>query len=710
MQRKFPILSALFGLGLYSISTQIFLIREFLSLFSGNELVLGLVLGSWLLLTGLGAFLGNSITTLKNHRIFVQFLLLLIAAIPMVAVYKLDMLRPALSPYGSIVGLWSITRATLMIQLPFCLINGYLFTALTSLLADEEPAGSPGRAYTAESLGSLVAGVLVNFVLLWVLPVFDNLRILLALFGITVILFSLSFRKWYVSVVVAILLGGMVQVFYKIPFNKFVNNALYREQLVVLDQDTPYGRVVVTQSSGQDNYYENGKFLFSSGNVIWNEEAVHYAMLQHPHIHSVLLISGGISGTIPEILKYNPRIIDYLEMNPALAKIALKSLSTGERMWVKVRQQDARLFLRHSQQTYDVILVNEPEPATLQMNRYYTLEFFRLLKSHLNPGGVISSSLPTTSDYVSPGAQQMNSSLFNTLSSLFAHVVIIPGTRNWFLASDSALTTRIAALASTYMPDNVYVGKYYLDDDQLRERSDYLRSNISADAPLNLDLHPVIYRQHVDFWLSYFKTDIRLLVGLVIVLAILLIVLLHPVRSGLFSGGFSSASLEIIVLLAFQVAFGYVFQMAGVVIIVFMLGLSIGPWFARKLIPAPDSRHFLVLVILMAATSVVTMMALTAISPGVLAPWLLYAILFTITLATSVLTGMEYAVASVLTSGGPVVSTSRNYAADLLGSALGAFLVTLFLIPVLGMFATLGLLAGLNLLSVLMFLIKRSHL
>ena len=46
-------------LGISSIITQIILIREFLSVFYGNELILGIILANWLLLTGLGAYLGK---------------------------------------------------------------------------------------------------------------------------------------------------------------------------------------------------------------------------------------------------------------------------------------------------------------------------------------------------------------------------------------------------------------------------------------------------------------------------------------------------------------------------------------------------------------------------------------------------------------------------------------------------------------------------
>ena len=43
-------------IGISSVILQIVLLREFINFFAGNELVIGLVLGSWTLIDGLGAY------------------------------------------------------------------------------------------------------------------------------------------------------------------------------------------------------------------------------------------------------------------------------------------------------------------------------------------------------------------------------------------------------------------------------------------------------------------------------------------------------------------------------------------------------------------------------------------------------------------------------------------------------------------------------
>lgn len=48
-----------FALGSTAIISQLIILREFMTIFNGNELVIGTILGNWMILTALGAFLGR---------------------------------------------------------------------------------------------------------------------------------------------------------------------------------------------------------------------------------------------------------------------------------------------------------------------------------------------------------------------------------------------------------------------------------------------------------------------------------------------------------------------------------------------------------------------------------------------------------------------------------------------------------------------------
>ena len=70
-----------------------------------------------------------------------------------------------------------------------------------------------------------------------------------------------------------------------------------------------------------------------------------------------------------------------------------------------------------------------------------------------------------------------------------------------------------------------------------------------------------------------------------------------------------------------------------------------------------------------------------------------------LTLVISFITGLEFSLASAIGSNDITLKISFNYSADLFGSAFGALVTTLILLPFLGMVASCLVLAGLNIFS-----------
>ena len=98
------VLLAVGGLGVSAVMTQLVLMRELLGAFSGNELVFGISLGSWLLLTGAGTWLGRSSTRLKDPAEALIVGLVLVAVIPLGQVIAVRMLRDVVFIRGAAVG------------------------------------------------------------------------------------------------------------------------------------------------------------------------------------------------------------------------------------------------------------------------------------------------------------------------------------------------------------------------------------------------------------------------------------------------------------------------------------------------------------------------------------------------------------------------------------------------------------------------------
>ncbi|MGA3244991.1 MAG: hypothetical protein ABSE41_10260 [Bacteroidota bacterium] len=684
------ITAATLSLGLTSLVTQVVLIREFLSVFYGNELVIGVLFANWMLLTGLGAYLGRFVGTVTGRSGFLAALLMLFGSIPFVTVFLLRFLKNIIFPVGTMVGLIPIIWSSFILITPYCILSGLSFTILSSL-AWRSSGKSVGAVYSTEALGSFAGGIIYSLALIFILNTFQSLTALMAFnFALALAVGRDTPRVWGIVWVLSVaLIVPLILLNPDVVTKRF----LHPGEKVLYSRDTPYGNVTVTSQAEQENFYENNVLLSSANDASGREEPVHYAMLQHTALKSVLMVSGALTGAVEEVLKYDVSRLDYVELNPALIDLARRYSGGLKDGRVTVFNRDARLFVRESKDSYDVVLLNTPEPSTVQANRYYTAEFFEDVKAIMNPGGVLSFGLLPAVDYQSEDARRINSTMMNTLKSMFHEVLIVPGNKTYFLASDSALSIGIGKLAEQRGISTTYVNKYYLDDEDLARRSHLIQSSLALDAPINRDLAPASYYRQIVYWLSYFRANLWPLAIVVAVLLFFVITRLNSVSAGIFTGGFAASSIEILLLFAFQILYGYVYQMLGVIVALFMAGLAAGSYLAKRMFPHPESRTFIVIQLEIAVYCF-------SLSPIVLLlrnilhlPILVNAAFLLFAFVIAGLIGMEFSVAAMLRRGGSQRVASELYGIDLIGSALGALLAGTFLIPAFG-FLAVSVIAG----------------
>jgi len=280
--------------------------------------------------------------------------------------------------------------------------------------------------------------------------------------------------------------------------------------------------------------------------VIGNEETAHFAMLQHTSPQNVLLIGGGISGITTEILKYPVKQLDYIEINPWIIRTGKKYTKSLEDSRIKVINEDPRLHLRKAKSEYDVVIIDIPPPSSAKINRFYTFEFFNEIKARTSENAVLSLPLLSTENYISEKASRVQSVIFHTLERVFKYVAVIPGEKNYFIASDTAPDLRIAELANERGLDNIYVNPYYIDDENLERRSQYIRENILPEKYINKDFQPVAYFMQIGYWMSHFGTG-YLLPGIAgIIIFFILLFRLNKINLGLATTGFTSSSMEML--------------------------------------------------------------------------------------------------------------------------------------------------------------------
>ncbi len=706
------------ALGVSCVTTQLVLMRELLCAFAGNELVLGAILGNWLLLMGLGA--GLTRTACQVARPATAFLWgqVLVAMLPPIQIFALRALRDTVFVRGAEVGIIGSSLGSLVLLAPFCLVAGALLPLACNMASGDTLGGQrpPGMAqvYVADGLGSVAGGAVFGLILVWWLDPF-------ALVGLPAILnlscaAALAARLGQKgSLVTTLALAAALGIgLCRGNWDALSASLQHREQEVLFRGQSPYGRLVVTRSAGQFNFIENGVPLFSTDSPEAEEEAVHYAMAQRPDASRVLLLSGGASGTAREILRYGVRELTYVELDPMILtagrRFMPESLSDPR---IKVVATDGRRYVQQAREQFDVVIVNMPDPSTSQINRFYTAEFFREVKSVLAPQGVLGFACGRYENYINTQLAQMLASAHRTLRETFVNALVLPVARVSFLGSDGPLHSDVAARIEQQGIHTRFVNRHYLDATLTPDRLADIQRAIAQPAAVNRDFNPVLYFQHCTRWLSQFPVHTRAWAVLPLVVLAVYLSRLTPPTLTVFTGGFAASTLEVVLLLVLQTLCGSVYQMMGMVVTAFMGGLVLGAWTADR-----SLRHLRTSGLAALAAGIASFAALlplmlvpiSALNRSGSVGWV-EASLGLLTFVLASLVGMEFPLAGGLATPGTLGHGARRvFAADFIGASLGAFVAGGLLIPIWGVTALCLLTAGLNTVACVAMLARTNRL
>ncbi len=698
---------SMFITGFSALLVQMIYMREFLNVFSGNELIVGIILGNWMLLTAIGAKIaGSMLLDILNIKKIITSQLFIALLIP-VSVLSIYWAKAQFYPPGTLPAFYGSSLFCLIVMAPFCLVSGGLFTFLADGFSKLTGRQQAPKVYGLEAFGSVVGGLLFTFVLL---QYFSSFQIVFAVSAINIFAALLLIPFRLNALVKRLLLLVFIFVLLILPFiinfDGLAKSFIFENQTIVLSKDTPFGNLTVTQTGGQYNFYENGISLFSTDDLIANEEAVHYAMAQPKNPQSVLVVSGDIGGMTREISKYDVGKIDFVEINPYLIEAMQNFVGLPDDI-LTIHIADARKYISETQTKYDVVLLNLPAPASLQLNRFYSVEFFKRIKKILNPGAVISIPFQGGSNYLGDEARNFIGILQKTLLSEFKHVIVYPGESNYFLASDDSLEFDISKILQERGIKNEFVNHYYIDDDIARKRASQISKSIDYNSPVNSDFRPVAYFSQISYWLSWYGQKLWWVLALVVFGMLLLFGFVSSFNKSLLLTGFSASVIELIILMVFQIYFGQLYQAIALLISGFMIGLATGVWFAE----VQSSKIKFVWLIknqgLIGVFSLVIFLILLLVQEFTFPDILLKTLLYISMPILGGMTGLQFSFAVKLQKQSKAKVASSAYAIDLIGAAGGAILASVLLIPALGIPGSVLLVVGLNLLSIVFLWIKR---
>lgn len=736
-------------LGFSSLVSQVVVIRELAMSFYANEFFIGWILFCWLLGTALGSALGSKFPcdTKKTFRLLAICHVLAAFLFPLAIVLIRSGKLVLGTPAGALPEFIPSLLYPLAVLVPLCGVMGIQFSAAARGQASQMPEGELARAvgwaYLWECLGFIAGGILFSFALVFV----NEFRVaaILAVLNLTIaygvfhiFLTEKKGVRWF---------WALMAIFF--PVWLFWDSASLQQQTsqlrfpnetLVRTENTVRGNVSVTRLGPQYNFYQSGLLLGADREDLASEYLVHFPMFAHPAPQKVLLLGTGFNGPLQQILKHNPQKICAVELDPELLKITrgflpedLQAVLRDPR--VRLQASDPKDFLRSKDEKFDVIIANFPDPASVLINRNYTEQFFRSVRSHLLSGGVFSTHITFTANVMTPELERLGSSVYATLSQVFPFVKVLPEDTLFFLAAaGNASSLNLKEMidripARKIKPDFVTASqiRYRFTNDRVERVATAFRNTIWKTK--NTDLRPRTCYFEFLRWLRQFNPKTTeaffflstLPFPAVLAAGLFAILFLAAFTQGpkqrtrklalisMGTAGFSLMACEILVIYVFQAAFGNLYYRLAWVITAFMAGLGAGAWVVLGLKKIPERFALMMLHAMNAAFFFLLIEICVRIFSNRFFGGDEYQVAFSgMAFFGGLAAGAIFPFANRFYLGqGEGDRLGSVYAADLWGSALGALLTAGFFIPIWGVPQTLVLLGAVNVLIVLLLLFRK---
>lgn len=543
---------------------------------------------------------------------------------------------------------------------------------------------------------------------------------------------SMPLRSWSSLAFLLLGLAGLVAlVVALLPLGPALHRSLvagrWAPHALAYEGNSPYGNVAVLAGEGQVAVFANGALVLTAPDpdAAVVEQLVHLPtlFLDDPP-RRALVIGGGAGGVLYELERYPLEQLDYAEPDPWLihaVQAVPTDLTSAELADPRLRlmAEDGRRFVQHAAGPYDLVVLNLPPPTTLVLNRLYTREFLAQVRDCLAPRGILVLTGPPARTYLAPAAVGLLASSQRTLEAAFAHVRLFPADEQtlWLASSENALDLDADALVQRWEEQGLATRvlradylRYLLDARVVGEVGARLAA---APAEVNSDAVPAGLRLALAYESARLSPALepffRLLgqlrgwhgavgVSLLAAAGLGLVRRRRPaVIVAVGTTGLAGMTASVLVLLAFQVLYGSLYQQVGLLTTAFMAGLSLGalgmtawsgrlrrPWRALLWLEGTNA---------LAAAGLAGLIALL-LRHADPAAGLAHALLLVANIAAGLLVGLEFPLANRLLVTADTSRTAASlYTADLVGAMVGSVGIAAVLLPTLGLVGTALLVA-----------------
>jgi spermidine synthase len=167
---------------------------------------------------------------------------------------------------------------------------------------------------------------------------------------------------------------------------------------VIFSKQTKYQKLVLTRSNSDYWLFIDGNEQLSTvDEIMYHEPLVHPLMMLCPNPRDVLILGGGDGCAAREVLKYTEvHNITLVDLDPEMTRLATEhpvlseiNQRAMEHEKVKIINEDGYTFLEKGGVFYDIIIIDLPDPKSIELGRLYSYEFYKLCYRALKKHGLI---------------------------------------------------------------------------------------------------------------------------------------------------------------------------------------------------------------------------------------------------------------------------------------------------------------------------------
>jgi len=426
------LISCMFLSGYCGIISELSLFNLGTVLLGGTNTTLAYTMGLMMFFMGFGALITETRLFKKVNFVHFAWIEMTLSLLCMIAV-------PFIHYYS---GLYP--RHVLYFFLFFSpLIGGLIGMEIPIIMRLNQSLGlrlqeNSARVMMADYFGSLMAFMLFPFLLFPKLGI-GHAALSGAFVNLSVALIALVYFRKHIkyfrtsAVLFCLLFGFSIYLWTQLDgMTRRADELLYRDP-ILLNHNTEYQKLVITQKNpfkidrytkrskepgklifkSQDERFELKKFeesfdkdirFFINGGLQFStvDEYRYHEMLVHPAMHlkpevtRVLVLGGGDGLAVRELLKYThikevvlvdlDRELTDLFRYSELAKLNDFAFQ-DER--VRIINHDAFLYLRTLQETFQIILIDFPDPYSIHTAKLYSRQFYNLVKRSMSDDGIL---------------------------------------------------------------------------------------------------------------------------------------------------------------------------------------------------------------------------------------------------------------------------------------------------------------------------------